>query len=66
MKAVLEQCPGNLSLTVDGWSSRVYKGYVYVTVHWIDYKWEFHSAVLQLARLSVLIREMQHVICYMT
>src|SRR5690349_5995081 len=46
---VLENIPGRIALTLDGWSSRVVRGYLVVTAHWIDTtkdSWTLRSCVL--------------------
>jgi nucleoside-triphosphatase THEP1 len=45
--AKLERIPGGVALTLDGWSSRVMKGYLVITVHWIDEDWAIRHAVLE-------------------
>ena len=45
---ILENVPGRVALTLDGWSSRVMRGYLVVTAHWIDTtdSWKLRSCVL--------------------
>jgi hypothetical protein len=43
----LERIPGRVALTLDGWSSRIMKGYMVVTVHWVDETWSLKNAVLE-------------------
>ena len=45
--AMIEKIPGRVALTLDGWSSRVTKGYLVVTLHWIDNEWCLKNAVLE-------------------
>jgi hypothetical protein len=42
----------HVSLTVDIWSSRATQGYITLTVHWIDGKWQLHNKVLFTAEMS--------------
>ena len=46
MKLLLEKIPCKISLTIDAWSSRVYRGYLAVTVHWITNEWTLKSSLL--------------------
>lgn len=41
-----------LSLTTDIWTSRQTRGFITVTVHYIDNEWKMKSAVLETARLK--------------
>lgn len=34
-----EGCPCIVSLTIDAWFSRLYKGYLAATMHWVDWVW---------------------------
>ncbi|BBN03751.1 hypothetical protein Mp_2g26060 [Marchantia polymorpha subsp. ruderalis] len=36
-----------IALTLDCWSSRVMRGYMVITVHWIDEEWKLQSVVLE-------------------
>lgn len=38
-----------VSLTTDGWSLRVYHGYVFITSHWISKEWSMCAAILDLS-----------------
>ena len=46
-RAIIESIPGRIALTLDGWSSRVMRGYMVVTMHWIDTEWNLRSAILE-------------------
>ena len=46
--AQIERIPGRVALTLDGWSSRIMKGYMVVTLHWVDENWCLKNAVLEL------------------
>ena len=46
-KSILEEIPGRVALTADGWSSRIMRGYFVITVHWIDKKWVLRHSVLE-------------------
>ena len=41
---------GKVSIKPDAWSSRMYKGYMVVTAHWIDSSWNLQSAVIDFNR----------------
>lgn len=41
---------GKVSLTVDAWSSRIYNGYMIITLHWINSSWVMKSATLHFHR----------------
>lgn len=47
---LLSNHKGKISITTDAWSSRVYRGYMAVTAHWIDEKWQFNSMTLDFKR----------------
>lgn len=50
MKSMLKKTRGKVSLTADAWSSKIYRGYMVVTAHWIDESWSLKSAVLEFSR----------------
>jgi len=50
MKAALQKVPGKFSLTTDAWSSRVYKGYMVITAHWVDSNWCLKGCLLDFFR----------------
>ena len=39
-----------VSITIDGWCSRVFKSYIVITGHWIDSNWNMRSILLEFAR----------------
>ena len=46
----LQNIPGRVALTLDGWSSRGMRGYLVVTIHWIDRSkdsWKLRSSILE-------------------
>ena len=43
----MDSVPGLFGITMDGWSSRVMRGYMVVTLHWISSEWELCNAVLE-------------------
>ena len=47
LKVVLDDIPGKVALTADGWSSRVMRGYFVLTIHWVDKSWNLRSCVLE-------------------
>lgn len=50
VRSILSERKCRISLTADAWSSRVYKGYMVVTGHWIDNDWVLRSIVLEFKR----------------
>lgn len=42
--------PGKVRFTVDAWSSRVYRGYMVISVHLIDHCCNLHSTLLDFVR----------------
>lgn len=50
VRSQLSSTPGNISLTTDAWSSRIYRGYIAVTAHWIDEYWSLRSVLLDFQR----------------
>ena len=46
------QTGARLSLTTDAWSTRNYKEYMAVTVHWINDKWQQNSRLLDVIHLK--------------
>lgn len=42
----------SVSLPCDAWSSRVYKGYMVVTIHWIDQDWNMRNTILDFIRFK--------------
>lgn len=51
VQIALNESGSKKSLTADAWSSVIYRGYVVVTGHLIDEKWEFQSVILGFRRL---------------
>lgn len=39
-----------VSLTCDAWSSNIFKGYMAITMHWIDQQWNMRSLLLDFKR----------------
>lgn len=50
IQSQLASVPGAISLTTDAWSSKIYKGYVAVTAHWVDQYWCLRSVLLDFQR----------------
>lgn len=50
IRDILKDIPGMVSFTTDAWSSRVYKGYLSVTMHWIDKTWCLRHVLLDFVR----------------
>jgi hypothetical protein len=46
-RSMIESIEGRVALTLDGWSSRVMRGYFVITMHWINDTWDLKSAVLE-------------------
>ncbi len=40
LRRILEDIPGRVPITCDGWSSRVMRGYFVITLHWIGVDWK--------------------------
>lgn len=52
IKSILATHASNISITTDAWSSRIFKGYIAVTAHWIDDTWSLRSILLDFQRFS--------------
>lgn len=50
IRDTLSQIPGMVSLTTDAWSSRVYKGYLSITIHWVDKDWTLRNVLLDFVK----------------
>lgn len=50
MKDKLKDIPGMVNVTTDAWSSRVYKGYLSITIHWVDKDWCLRNVLLDFVR----------------
>lgn len=50
VKAKIAQEHCRLSITADAWSSRVYKGFMVVTAHFIDKNWNMKSVIIEFDR----------------
>lgn len=46
MKTIVSKIPRNVSLTTDAWSSRIFKGYLAISIHWISNDWKMKSLLL--------------------
>ena len=46
LSAKLQQSPGKVSLTFDGWTSAVMTAYIAVTAHYITEDWELAAELL--------------------
>ena len=53
IRRILASECASVSITADTWSSRVYKGYMVLTAHWINSEWEHKSTVLDLVRFAI-------------
>lgn len=45
-----DNTPAQLSVTVDGWSSRVFRSDVVITAHWVDVEWKLRTILLDFVR----------------
>lgn len=50
VKEFINRAPGKISLTTDAWSSRVHRGYIVVTGHWVGIHWSLRSCILSFER----------------
>lgn len=48
----LRNAPGRISLTFDGWTSKIMTAYLAVTSHYIDEDWELHADLLSFEELD--------------
>ena len=64
MKYMLSKVPSRISLTYDVWTSCTSKGYVSLTVHYLDANWKLNSKMLNFSHFPPphLRREMAKVI----
>ncbi|BBN20791.1 hypothetical protein Mp_zg01480 [Marchantia polymorpha subsp. ruderalis] len=46
-RSTIDSIKGAIALTQDCWSSRVMRGYMVITVQWIDEEWKLQSVVLE-------------------
>ncbi|PTQ43663.1 hypothetical protein MARPO_0023s0007, partial [Marchantia polymorpha] len=46
-RSTIDSIKGAITLTLDFWSSRVMRGYMVITVRWIDEEWKLQSFVLE-------------------
>ena len=46
VKEFINNMPSKISMTTDAWSSCILKGYMGITLHWIDDYWELKSLLL--------------------
>jgi hypothetical protein len=44
-KKDIEEIPGRVAITLDGWSSVVMRGYLVITMHWVDSSWTLRNAL---------------------
>jgi hypothetical protein len=52
VRAMLQDAPGRLSFAVDAWTSPNAKGFLGVTVHWIDAEWQLRDLLLDIPSLG--------------
>lgn len=52
MRDSFKSIPGKANITTYAWLSRVYKGYLTTTLHWVDRNLVMHSIVLEFVRFS--------------
>ena len=51
---------GRISLTTDTWSSRNYKEFTAVTVHWINREWAQHLTIIDVVKLKEPIHSSEY------
>jgi hypothetical protein len=47
-----QECPGRVSLTFDGWTSKIMTSYLAITGHWLSSEWELQSELLSFSELE--------------
>jgi len=47
-----QNAPGHVSLTFDGWTSKIMTAYLAVTGHWLTEDWKLHSELLSFSELE--------------
>ena len=52
VKEALRKSPEKVFLTTGAWSSSIYRGYVFITAHWIDQDWKLKSKVIEFKRFA--------------
>lgn len=52
LNKALEDCPGKVSLTFDGWTSKIMTAYLAITAHYITADWELKSDLLSFQELE--------------
>ncbi|GES89331.1 zinc finger BED domain-containing protein RICESLEEPER 2-like [Rhizophagus clarus] len=52
VKKELPNVPGELSFTLDAWTSPSYIPFLGITVHWISYEWELKEILINFCKLS--------------
>lgn len=48
----IKEINGMVSITTDTWSYRVYKGYLSLTIHWVDKHWVLRHVLLDFVRFA--------------
>src|SRR5262249_13251494 len=52
VRAMLQDAPGFLSFSMDGWTSPNMRAFLGITVHWIDTDWQMRNLLMDMAPLS--------------
>jgi|SRR5215471_16880971 len=52
IKKKLQDAPGKISLTLDGWTSRNQIPFLGITAHWIDENWKLNQITLEFQPLE--------------
>lgn len=52
MREKISNVKSKFSITTDAWSSRIYRGYIAVTLHWIDPDWTMQNILLDFIRFA--------------
>jgi hypothetical protein len=47
-----QECPGCVSLTFDGWTSKIMTSYLVITSHWLLSEWELRLELLSFSELE--------------
>jgi hypothetical protein len=52
LSKLLQEAPGKISFTFDGWTSAIMRAYIAVTTHYINDDWELKSELLAFEELE--------------
>lgn len=51
----IKDIPGSVSITTDAWSSRAFRGYLSVTMHWVDKSWVLRNVIIDFIRFPTTL-----------